>query len=155
MSAIEIHLPDAKAADRLGERLAALLTAGDTVMLEGDLGMGKTTLARGIVRGFCGEPDAPSPTYVLAISYAGQDGTPLTHADLYRLEDAAELEELGLDEAAETGVLIVEWPGRAGFDAGQEALRLRLSPSDAGGRRLEIIPSGRWESLRDRLERLA
>jgi tRNA threonylcarbamoyl adenosine modification protein YjeE len=155
MTPILRDLPDARAADRWGEALAGLLRTGDLVMLSGDLGMGKSTLARGIIRGFCGEPDAPSPTYVLAISYAAPDGTPLTHADLYRLEDPAELDELGLEEAAETGVLIVEWPERAGFDAGQDALRLLLSPAQGEGRRLEIIPSGRWETLRDRLERLA
>lgn len=154
MEPIVLFLPDEAAAQALGAALAPLLEPGDAVLLDGDLGMGKTTIARGLIRQACGVPEAASPTYVIALSYERTDGVALTHADLYRLEDERELEELGLDEAVENGVLLVEWPGRAGFHAPPDSLRLRLSAQD-GGRRLEIIPSGRWERLRDRLERLA
>lgn len=111
---LQRFLPDEEATNLLGEDLAVALRPGDLLALKGDLGAGKTTLARAIVRALAGDPDldVPSPTFTLAQSYHGR--IPAHHFDLYRLGDAHELEELGLAEAGEDGVVLVEWPERAG-----------------------------------------
>lgn len=98
---------------RLGQDLALALRAGDVLALEGDLGAGKTTLARALVRANAGDEalDVPSPTFTLVQQYDGR--VPLSHFDLYRLGGAAELDELGFDEVLETGAAIIEWPDRA------------------------------------------
>lgn len=133
--------------------LAATLRQGDVVLLEGDLGAGKSEIARAMIRAMVGEPiDVPSPTFTLVQHYAAP-GFPIAHADLYRIEDPAELEELGLDEAGDLGVLIVEWPFRAGpgwfppsalliriDDGGGERRRLALSSADEGWRH-RLAPS--------------
>ena len=129
-----------------GERLGALLRAGDVVLLRGELGAGKTRLAQGIGRGLgCAGPIA-SPTFVLVNEHVGRER--LYHADLYRIADGAELDELGLREEAERGVLVVEWPERAagalpaatltiGIDAaGENGRLLRLRAGDERGRAL-------------------
>ena len=96
----------------LGERLGACLRAGDVVLLQGDLGSGKTRLAQGIGRGLGCPGPVNSPTFVLVNEHPGR--VPLFHADLYRIAGAAEISELGLWEEAERGALVVEWPERAG-----------------------------------------
>ncbi len=96
----------------LGERLGAHLLAGDVVLLRGDLGSGKTRLAQGIGRGLGCPGPVNSPTFVLVNEHPGR--VRLFHADLYRIAGAAEISELGLWEEAERGVLVVEWPDRAG-----------------------------------------
>lgn len=100
---------DATATDAIGAALARLLEPGDVVALYGDLGVGKTALARAIIRARLGDPEleVPSPTFALVQPYPG-----LVHADLYRLGDENEIEELGLfdDPAA---IVLIEWPDRA------------------------------------------
>jgi tRNA threonylcarbamoyl adenosine modification protein YjeE len=98
----------------LGQDLALALRAGDLLALSGDIGAGKTTLARAIIRADAGDPelDVPSPTYTLVQSYGGR--VAIGHFDLYRIADPAEIEELGLGEVLEGGAALVEWPQRAG-----------------------------------------
>ena len=127
-----------------GSALAALLRPGDVVTLSGPLGVGKTELARAVLAALGHAGDAPSPTFAIVQPYEELE-PPVWHVDLYRIEDAAELAELGLDSAADE-VLLIEWPDRAGEGAWPEALRLTLDFAPDGARRLtaEVPPS--WQS---------
>ncbi len=111
---IERSLADDAATARLGQDLALALRTGDVLALSGDLGAGKTTLARALIRANAGDPwlDVPSPTFTLVQSYEGR--VPVHHFDLYRLGGPAELDELGFDEALAGGAALIEWPERAG-----------------------------------------
>lgn len=113
MPALERILPDEAATAEFGEDVAAALRVGDVVLLEGDLGAGKTTLARALVRALASDPglEVPSPTFTLVQTYATR--VPVAHVDLYRLGSPDEIDELGLDEAARSGAILVEWPQRA------------------------------------------
>ncbi len=140
---LSFSLPDAIAAEALGARLGAALQPGDTVLLHGDLGMGKTTLARGMISALCGVTDIPSPTYTLVQSYETQGGIWLLHADLYRIEDENELEELGLEDAFEDAICLIEWPDRLGRHLPQRRLDLHLM-QDGAQRIAQIYPVGDW-----------
>jgi tRNA threonylcarbamoyladenosine biosynthesis protein TsaE len=127
-----------------GASLGAVLRAGDVVALYGDLGAGKTTLARGVLRGLGFEGEVASPTFPIVIVYDPPDvRLPLWHVDLYRIEDPSEIEELALDEAAE-GALVIEWPERLGASLPHSALRLRLVRDPAGGRALTAEGPSSW-----------
>lgn len=109
----------------LAARLAPMLSAGDAVLLEGDLGAGKSVLARGIARGMGVEGPMPSPTFTLMIPYEA-GGRRLYHFDLYRLADPDEYYAAGLDEfVGGDGVAVVEWPGMADLDP-EPALHIHL-----------------------------
>jgi tRNA threonylcarbamoyl adenosine modification protein YjeE len=131
-TALERFLPDEPATVRLGEDLAMALRPGDVLALSGDLGAGKTTLARGLVRALAGDPglEVPSPTFTLVQSYRTRP--PIHHFDLYRLSAASELEELGFDEALADGAALVEWPERAGGRLPPSAVRLDLRHQGEG-----------------------
>ena len=113
---LELDLPDADATSSLGAAMAAVLAPGDTVLLTGDVGAGKTHLARSIIQARLRAAglqieDVPSPTFTLVQVY--EDGTgEIWHTDLYRVSNPDELIELGLDEAFETAIVLVEWPDR-------------------------------------------
>ena len=126
----------------LAAKLAPMLSAGDTVLLKGDLGAGKSVLARGIARGMGVEGPMPSPTFTLMIPYAA-GGRKLYHFDLYRLSDPEEYYAAGLDEfVGGDGVAVVEWPEMADLEAAP-ALVLRLSRGrDNDTRRIEIENRG-------------
>jgi tRNA threonylcarbamoyladenosine biosynthesis protein TsaE len=126
---------------RLGERLGALLESGDVVLLSGELGAGKTVFVQGIARGLGFDGSVSSKSFVLLGEYPGR--LTLYHADLYRLEDPEQVQDLALDEISAGGVLVVEWPERAGewvlpeehllvqFEVtGDEARVLRLKAQD-------------------------
>ncbi|MDR7033531.1 tRNA (adenosine(37)-N6)-threonylcarbamoyltransferase complex ATPase subunit type 1 TsaE [Mesorhizobium sp. BE184] len=110
---MERFLADDAATARLGEDLAMALRPGDVFALQGDLGAGKSTLARALIRALADDSalDVPSPTFTLVQSY--ETRVPIHHLDLYRLGSAAELDELGLDDALAEGAALVEWPQRA------------------------------------------
>ena len=138
-----IPLGDAADTEALGQRLAERLRAGDVVALYGTLGAGKTTLARGILRGLGHEGDVGSPTFPIVQTYEPPDTRlPAWHVDLYRIEAASELEELGLDEAREAGVLLIEWPERLPW-LWPESLKLTLEATGSGERALtaEVPPA--------------
>lgn len=139
-------LADEDATRALGARLAALVRPGDVITLSGPLGAGKTALARGLIAALGHEGEVPSPSFAIVQSYELLD-PPVWHADLYRIEDPGELVEIGLD-AAEEGLLLVEWPERGGEGAFPTALRLTLAIDPDGARRLtaEVPPAweGRW-----------
>lgn len=146
---IRLLLPDEDASRRFGEDLAAILIPGDVIALEGDLGMGKTTLARAILRALAGDPalEVPSPTFTLVQAYAGR--VPAQHFDLYRLASPDELEELGLREAIREGVVLIEWPERAGDALPEERVKIALSEEGTGRAAAISAPP----AFVDRLER--
>ena len=108
---LAIELASEKEQLEFGEALASLLPKSAVVFLEGDLGAGKTTLVRGILRGLGWSGNVKSPTYTIVEPYE-LDGVNLYHFDLYRLADAEELEYLGLREMLGHGMLLFEWPER-------------------------------------------
>jgi tRNA threonylcarbamoyladenosine biosynthesis protein TsaE len=136
-------LEDEAATERLGSELAAMLRPGDVVTLSGPLGVGKTALARAVIRSLGHKGDVPSPSFAIVQPYDELD-PPIWHVDLFRIEEAGELEELGLDSAGDS-VLIVEWPERAGDAAWQDALRLTLDFEQGGARRLTAMVPAAWQ----------
>ncbi len=145
---ITFDLPDESATIRLGAALAPLLAKGDALLLSGDLGAGKTSLARAILRARADDPrlEVPSPTFTLVQAY-DFPGLTISHVDLYRLADPSELIEIGFDDALATGAVIVEWPERAAARMPSDALVIRLALHGAG-RRAELVAPPSW---RDRL----
>lgn len=139
-------LADEDATGAAGATLAGLLRVGDIVTLSGPLGAGKTTFARGLIKALGHEGDVPSPSFALVQPYENLV-PPVWHVDLYRVESAAELDELGLDTILGDGVLLVEWPGRVGEGAFRGALRLSLEEAPDGARRLTAIIPTAWEAL--------
>ncbi|MEM7777019.1 MAG: tRNA (adenosine(37)-N6)-threonylcarbamoyltransferase complex ATPase subunit type 1 TsaE [Pseudomonadota bacterium] len=119
---------DQDALERLGELLALKVQRGWLITLRGDLGAGKTTFARALIRAVLGNPDAdvPSPTFALVQNYAGER-LAVHHYDLYRLADAQELDELGLDDALDDGAVLMEWPDRAGAHLPADRIDVMLS----------------------------
>ena len=113
-SSFTVALSDEQATLKLMRDIASIIAPGDTITLSGDLGAGKTTFARALIRHFAGDPltEVPSPTFTLTQSY-DLPKFPLVHADLYRLSGSSELAELGFDDLPPTAVTLVEWPDRA------------------------------------------
>jgi tRNA threonylcarbamoyladenosine biosynthesis protein TsaE len=139
-----MNLADEAATIALGERLARLLRPGDVVTMTGDLGAGKTTMVRGLLAALGHQGEVPSPSFAIVQPYEDLD-LPVWHADLFRIENRAEMAELGLD-SLDDGVLIVEWPERAGEGAWPQALRLSLEITGPRRRRLTAQVPAAWES---------
>jgi tRNA threonylcarbamoyladenosine biosynthesis protein TsaE len=129
-----------------GAALARAVRAGDVITLSGPLGVGKTAFARGLIMALGHVGEVPSPSFAIVQPYEDLD-PPLWHVDLYRIENEAEIDELGLDAAADA-VLLVEWPERAGPHAWPDALGLSLEFAQDSDRILtaKVPPSweGRW-----------
>lgn len=114
----------------LGKRLGALLEPGDVLVLTGDLGAGKTQLTKGIAAGLGVEDDVSSPTFTIEMVYEG-DSCTLYHFDLYRLEDASELDDTGIfDVLGADGVCVIEWGEQFATEIGDERLDVILSRRD-------------------------
>jgi tRNA threonylcarbamoyladenosine biosynthesis protein TsaE len=135
---------DADGLRAIGARLASVLRAGDVVALSGELGAGKTTLARAILEGLGHAGEVPSPTFTLVQTYPDLS-VPVAHADLYRLENAAEAEALALDDWLLDGALLIEWPERLGSAFWPDALWLRLEGAGTPQRRLTSRAGPAWE----------
>jgi tRNA threonylcarbamoyladenosine biosynthesis protein TsaE len=135
-------------------RLAPALIAGDVVLLQGDLGAGKTHFARAVIQtrltmlGLT--EDVPSPTFTLVQTYDAGD-VEIWHTDLYRLSSVDEVFELGLDDAFDTAVCLVEWPDRLGEETPEGALVLHFTMTDKPEERLLQASSGdpRWRNILD------
>lgn len=139
-------LADPAASAALGASLAPLVLPGDVITLAGPLGAGKTSIARGLLSALGLAGEAPSPSYAIVQPYAPPEvRLPVLHIDLYRITDPAELDELGLDEAADDTVLIIEWPERAGVDYWPHALALEIA-IDGDARRLTAQVPHAWEA---------
>ena len=136
-TARQISLADEAATIRFATAMAAVLRPGDTILLQGPIGAGKSAFARGVIRARLNRmEEVPSPTFTLVQTYPHPDGD-IWHADLYRLSHPDEVIELGLDEAFDTAICLVEWPDRLGTLAPPKAIRLTLS-YDGDGRRAEL-----------------
>ncbi len=149
--AIVMRSATPSATRRIGERIGRMLRAGDVVLLSGELGAGKTVLAQGIGRGMGVADPIKSSSFVIMNEY---EGAPLRlfHADLYRLEDPQQVAELALDELAERGVLVVEWPERALEEMPPEHLRLNLTYATARTREIAVEAHGtRYDAIAQRL----
>lgn len=136
-------LADEPATRAAGAALAAVVQAGDVITLTGPLGAGKTSFARGLIEALGHGGEVPSPTFAIVQPYEELD-PPVWHADLYRIERAEELGEIGLG-CAEEGLLIIEWPERAGAEAWPDALQLILAIGEDGARRLTATIPPAWE----------
>jgi tRNA threonylcarbamoyl adenosine modification protein YjeE len=139
MATERLFLADDAATAALGAALARDLRAGDLVLLEGGLGAGKTALARALIRTLLDDPllDVPSPSFALVQPYEGT-GHLVLHADLYRIRDPREVDELGLFDRPEA-IVLVEWPERDHDLPSRPAIKIALTvPADGHGRVAEI-----------------
>lgn len=151
-----LSLPDADATTRLGAWFAPRLRAGDVLLLQGPIGAGKTHFARALIQTLLATSgrmeDVPSPTFTLVQVY---DAGPseVWHADLYRLGHPDEATELGLEEAFETAICLVEWPERLGDLVPPGALWLTFKATNSGAAREVTLAGGpRWDALLAALE---
>ena len=154
---IEIRLQQEDQTRRLAEDIAAIIRTGDTIALQGDLGAGKTTFSRYLLRALADDADldVPSPTFTLAQSYCADTlGMRLSiqHFDFYRLNSPDEIDEIGFHAALEEGAALVEWPQLAIEHIPQDALWLSLE-FDGDDGRVVTLTSDQPERWRDRLER--
>ncbi|MCB2116957.1 MAG: tRNA (adenosine(37)-N6)-threonylcarbamoyltransferase complex ATPase subunit type 1 TsaE [Rhodobacteraceae bacterium] len=147
--AVTLILAEPEETAALGAWLAPQLRPGDAILLEGPIGAGKSHLARALIQRLMEASgrieDVPSPTFTLVQVYEF-GAFDLWHADLYRLTGSAEAVELGLDEAFDHAVCLVEWPDRLGAQAPTGALRIGLLPDDpSGGRQVRLTSAApRW-----------
>ncbi|OXE36645.1 MAG: tRNA (adenosine(37)-N6)-threonylcarbamoyltransferase complex ATPase subunit type 1 TsaE [Phenylobacterium zucineum] len=143
MSPPDLYLADEQATSALGQTLARRIRPGEAICLTGALGAGKSTLARALVRALTSpEEEVPSPTFTLVQTYDGRD-FPISHFDLYRLSDPDEAYEIGLDEALEDGVAVIEWPERLEGRLPPDRLDIHIT-LDGEARRVRMIAFGSW-----------
>ena len=142
---VVVDLPDEKATISLAGQLAPLLRRGDVVALRGDLGAGKTSLARAVIRALGDADEAvPSPTFTLVQTYS-LPAFDLWHFDLYRLESEEDAFELDIEEAFASGVSLIEWPDRLGRWLPDIRLDIALTFVDDGeARRAVLTGRGDW-----------
>jgi tRNA threonylcarbamoyladenosine biosynthesis protein TsaE len=151
MECLVLHSSGPAQTRKIGARLGRLLRAGDVLLLQGELGSGKTVLAQGLGDGLTVREPVKSSSFVLLNEYHGR--LTLYHADLYRLEDPAQVAELALDEVAAPGVLAVEWPERAWQELPPEHLLVQIEEDGPRGRTLTITARGaRYAALVRALE---
>jgi tRNA threonylcarbamoyladenosine biosynthesis protein TsaE len=147
---LSLELADQAATEALAHTLAQRVPAGRLIALTGDLGAGKSTFARAFIRARLQDEEAevPSPTFTLVQTYDTPDGAEIWHADLYRLSEPEEAYELGLDDARETSVCLIEWPDRMPPDWWQGALELTLEIAGEGRRKATLrADAGMWAGV--------
>ncbi|MCK8455650.1 tRNA (adenosine(37)-N6)-threonylcarbamoyltransferase complex ATPase subunit type 1 TsaE [Sphingomonas faeni] len=142
-----MRLLDPQATEAFGALLAERVRPGDVITLQGALGAGKTSVARGLLAALGLAGEAPSPSFAIVQPYEPPEVRfPVLHVDLYRIEDPGEIEELALDDARYDSLLLVEWPERAGPDHWPDALRLSLTIEPDGTRGLTVEVPEAWRS---------
>lgn len=141
MSAVKFNTPEALA--DFAARVARQARVGDIVALSGELGAGKSCFARGFLRGLGYAGDVPSPTFTLVQPY--DTLPPVWHVDLYRLDSPDEAAALGLDDAYDDQVTLIEWPERLGHLLPPDALKIRIDGSGDATRRLTVSVPASWE----------
>ena len=151
---LTLHAATPEQTSGIARSLGAILQPGDVILLEGDVGAGKTHFARSLIQSLLRHPeDVPSPTFTLVQTY---DAVPaeIWHADLYRLTSVREIDELGLTEAFDVAICLVEWPDRLGPLGPAHALTLALRPGD--GENARVI-TAHWTDAKwnDRLAQVA
>lgn len=154
---LSLRLSDEAATCALGAAMAACLRVGDVAALHGDLGVGKTALARAFLRARTGDPteDVPSPTFTLVQTYEGADGGAIWHFDLYRLERSEDAWELGIEEAFSKAVSLIEWPERLGALLPAHHLAVEIVFADDANPDARIVRlSAIGAEWKDRLARL-
>lgn len=132
--------------EEIARRIAPRLRKGDVILLEGDLGAGKTTLVRAILNAAGVRDEVPSPSFTLVQEYEA-GGLRFAHCDLYRVGNPAELDELGIDESVHDGVVFIEWPQRAGSRIPAEALTIHIEIAGENERRITLAGPARWSEL--------
>ncbi|WP_380055864.1 tRNA (adenosine(37)-N6)-threonylcarbamoyltransferase complex ATPase subunit type 1 TsaE [Falsihalocynthiibacter sp. SS001] len=149
----QISLSSPEDTARLAKSFAGALAAGDTVLLEGPIGAGKSFFCRALIQELLDAPeDIPSPTFTIVQTYDGRD-FPIWHCDLYRLTHPDEAWELGLDEAFENSLCLIEWPDRLGQETPENALWLNFASDGGDARKLTLSSnSDHWEKLREGLD---
>ncbi len=155
---VQLRAPTAEDTRAIGAAIASLVVAGDALALTGELGAGKTTFVQGFARGLGYDGPVVSPTFTLVRSYPNAR-LPITHADVYRLDRVQDVADLGLEEGAEEGVLLVEWGDAVEGLLPDGHLVVELTvPGGDEERAVAIRPAGdawrmRWERLERALER--
>jgi tRNA threonylcarbamoyl adenosine modification protein YjeE len=142
----QIELADMRATEALAARVASGLRAGEAVALEGDLGAGKTALARAILVALGVTETVPSPTFTLVQHYETARFT-VSHFDLYRIKVESELDELGFDDALANGTTLIEWPERAPDRVPADALHVHLAAAGESARRATLSGPQRWAEI--------
>jgi len=154
---VAIPCEDEDATAHLGGAVAGLLRPGDAVALWGDLGAGKTALARAVIRALTGDADedVPSPTFTLLQVYETPDGGLVYHYDLYRLDQPDDVLELDLDDALAGGITLIEWPDRMAGWLPRDRLDVTLTITGSMARRVTLAAVGTWRERIDSLKALA
>jgi tRNA threonylcarbamoyladenosine biosynthesis protein TsaE len=148
---IDISLPNAAATASLAGKLAAVARSRDLIALRGTLGLGKTEFARAFIRSLAGaDEEVPSPTFTLVQSYDTPSGT-IWHFDLYRLNRADDVWELGFEDALADGIILIEWPERLGAALPARRLDLTLRPGETEEARHALLDAVGGSDLLDRL----
>jgi len=137
-------LADEKATLAAGREISTLIRSGDVITLSGALSAGKTTLVRGLLAALGHKGEVPSPSFAIVQPYE-ELSPPVWHVDLYRIDQPSDLDELGLEDIRDEGVLIVEWPEHAGRGMWPDALALSLETLDDGSRSLTARVPAAWE----------
>ncbi len=147
MSGLIFETASADETRALGARIAAQLQPGDVVLLHGDLGAGKTTLTQGIGKALGMSQLAQSPTFSLVVDSPLPNGAVLRHIDLYRLDDATELDALGFEDLTSDteAITLIEWPERAAGFLPDAYLLIELDPSGPDRRTIRLRPTGLGE----------
>ncbi|APC09400.1 tRNA threonylcarbamoyladenosine biosynthesis protein TsaE [Moorella thermoacetica] len=153
MRDMEIWLKDAGATRKLGEELAGILNPGDILILNGELGAGKTTLTQGLAQGLGVTTPVTSPTFTLIQEYRGR--YPLYHIDLYRLEDPEAMLDLGLEEYfGGEGITVVEWGGRLDPYLPPAFLEIKLEYAPKGRRAIIKARGPAYERVLEELKKI-
>ena len=146
---VDLLVADADEMQRLGERLAHVLQAGDLVVLAGSLGAGKTTLAQGIGRGLGVRGAVTSPTFVIARVHPSlTTGPSLVHADAYRIDGPLEIDDLDLDASVDESVTLVEWGRGLAEGLAADRLDIEITATDTDTRAVRVTAHGaRWQAV--------